>query len=61
MNHCMTWNEFNEQVWRAAGLSASEIADGHKKNAIAMPGFGEQEAVLAPGKTHEQAIASATI
>lgn len=54
----MTWNEYNTAVWRAAGLTDEQIAAGLAHNARTQPGFGFKQAVLAPGRTVEQAIAS---
>jgi hypothetical protein len=55
----MTWNEYNQRVWRLAGLTDIQIAAALAQNEKDMPpGWGEQQAVLAPGKTEESAIAA---
>ena len=55
----MTWNEYNQRVWRAAGLTELQIAAATAQNAEDMPpGWGKQQAKLAPGKTEEYAIAA---
>ena len=54
----MTWNDYFERVWRAAGFSDSEIAKATANNEAMHPGFGQQPAQLNPAYTEQQAIDS---
>jgi hypothetical protein len=55
----MTFNEYNQRVWRLAGFTDIQIAAALAQNEKNMPpGWGEQQAVLKPGTTEESAIAA---